>query len=140
MKKTFASLLLVLTLVHGLNGCAKEDAPPGVGYPPLVGTWKLVVKNVPNDSSFTVRKIEAIDPQTLTFESDGRMSSSGGETSYYRSSQAYRVDSTRRGRQIGFLPGTIYAAFYQNFILKTDSLTLVPCPSRECDLIFIKSR
>ena len=140
MRKTFASLLFVLTLALGLGGCAKEDAPPGVGYPPLVGTWKLVLKNVPNDSSFTAKKIEDPTTQTLTFESDGKMSSTGEETSYYRSSQAYRVDSIRKGQQIGFIPGSIYAAFYQNFTLKSDSLVLVPCPSRECDLVFVKGR
>lgn len=140
MKKPFASLLFSLTLAVGLASCAKEDAPPGVGYAPLVGTWKLALKNVPNDSSFTTKKIENTAAQTLTFESDGKMSSAGGETSYYRSSQAYRVDSTRQGQQIGFIPGSIYAAFYQNFILKSDSLTLIPCPSRECDLVFVKSR
>lgn len=139
MKKALG-LLFVITAVAILSGCAKEDAPPGVGYPPLVGTWKLVLKNVPNDSSFTAKKIENTAAQTLTFESDGKMSSSGEETSYYRSSQAYRVDSIRRGQQIGFIPGSIYTAFYQNFILKSDSLILLPCPSRECDLVFVKSR
>lgn len=139
MKKALG-LLFFVAVGAGLGGCAKEDAPPGVGYPPLVGTWKLVLKNVPNDSSFTIKKIENTAAQTLTFESEGKMSSSGEETSYYRSSQAYRVDSTRQGRQIGFIPGSIYKAFYQNFILKSDSLTLVPCPSRECNLVFVKSR
>ena len=130
MKKPFGTLLGILAVAAILSACAKEDAPPGVGYPPLVGTWKLVLKNVPNDSSFTVKKIEAIAPQTLTFESDGKMSSSGEETSYYRSSQAYRVDSIRQVQQIGFIPGSIYTAFYQTFILKSDSLFLIPCPSR----------
>ncbi len=140
MEKAFKSIVLLLTIASWLSGCAQEEAPPGVGYPPLVGTWKLVLKNVPNDSSFTTKKIETATPQTLTFESDGKMSSLGEETSYYRSSQAYRVDSIRQVQRIGFIPGTIYKAFYQNFILKSDSLTLLPCPNRECDLIFTKSR
>lgn len=140
MKKSFKSVIILLAVAVGLGSCAREDAPPGVGYPPLVGTWQLVLKNVPNDSSFTTKKIENAAAQTLTFESDGKMSSSGEETSYYRSSQAYRVDSTRQGQQIGFIPGSVYKAFYQNFTLKSDSLTLLPCPSRECDLIFIKNR
>ncbi|MFB9293417.1 hypothetical protein [Persicitalea jodogahamensis] len=139
MQKTVV-FLFVIAVMMGLGSCAREDAPPGVAYPPLVGTWKLVLKNVPNDSSFTVKKIEAIDPQTLTFENDGKMSSMGEETSYYRSSQAYRVDSTRKGQQIGFIQGNVYSPFYQNFILRADSLTLLPCPNRECDLIFVKSR
>ncbi len=139
MKKALSLLFAVITMVE-LGGCAQEDTVTGVGYPPLVGTWQLVLKNVPNDSSYTVQAIEATEPQTLTFESDGKMSSTGEETSYYRSSQAYRVDSTRRGWQIGFLPGSVYAPFYQNFLLKSDSLTLLPCPNRECDLIFVKSR
>lgn len=133
-------LLFVIAIAAGLDGCTKEDAPPGVGYLPLVGTWKLVLKNVPNDSSFTRKKVENAATQTLTFESNGKMSSSGEETSYYRSSQAYRVDSTRQGQQIGFIPGSIYRAFYQNFTLNSDSLTLLPCPSRECDLVFVKNR
>ena len=139
MKKAFA-LSLTLAIAAGLSGCAKEDEVRGLPYPPLVGTWKLVQKTVPNDSSFTIKKIEDPASQTLTFESDGKMSSTGEETSYYRSGKAYRVDSTRKGQQIGFLPGSIYAAFYQNFLLRNDSLYLLPCPSRECDLIFVKGR
>ncbi|WP_373514866.1 hypothetical protein [Persicitalea sp.] len=139
MKKVLF-LLLAIIAVAGLGSCVKEDAPSGVGYPPLSGTWKLVKKNVPNDSSFTTKTIDTTIPQTLTFESDGRLSSMGEETSYYRSSRAYRVDSIRRVQQIGFLQGSVYVAFYQNFSLKNDSLTLIPCPSRECDLIFTKSR
>lgn len=140
MKKILAYLASFLAVVGGLSGCSKDDSPPGVAYPPLVGTWKLVLKNVPNDSSFTIRRIEDSSAQTITFDNDGKMSSTGQETSYYRSSRAYRVDSTRKGWQIGFIPGDIFAAFYQNFILKADSLTLLPCPSRECDLVFVKSQ
>jgi len=140
MKKVLAYVAFLLAIIGGLSGCAKKDGPPGVAYPPLVGTWKLVLKNVPNDSSFTTRRIEDSSAQTITFENDGKMSSTGQETSYYRSSRAYRVDSTRKGWQIGFIPGDIFAAFYQNFILKADSLTLLPCPSRECDLVFVKGQ
>ena len=129
-----------MILVVGWSSC-KEEESLGVGYPPLVGTWKLVQKNVLNDSVYVLKTIENPTLHTLTFESDGTLSSLGEETEYYRSSKYYKVDSVRFvGQRVGFIVGTIYPAFYQGLTLKADSLWLSPCPDHVCDLVFVKGR
>lgn len=136
MKKAIVFLILVL----GWSSCTKEESL-GVGYPPLVGTWKLVQKNVLNDSVYVLKTIENPALHTLTFASDGTVSSVGEETSYYRSSKYYKVDSVRFvGQRVGFIVGSIYPAFYQGLIIKADSLRLSPCPDHVCDLVFVKGR
>lgn len=174
-------IILFLILAAGWSSCTKEESL-GVGYPPLVGTWKLVKKSglkdsvytvkvssyvlkdssytvndsvytvkvrsyVEKDSSYTVIDVPYVktiadpDLQTLTFASDGTVSSLGEETSYYRSSKYYKVDSVRFvGQRVGFIVGSIYPAFYQNLSLKSDSLRLSPCPDQLCDLVFVKGR
>ncbi len=132
--------MIFLILAIGWSSCTKEESL-GIGYPPLVGSWKLVQKNVFNDSVYVRKTIENPALHILTFASDGTVSSMGEETSYYRSSQYYKVDSVRFvGQRVGFIVGTIYPAFYQGLTLKGDSLRLSPCPNRACDLVFIKSR
>ncbi len=136
MKKAIIFLILVV----GWSSC-KEEASLGVGYPPLVGTWKLVQKNVLNDSVYVPKAIENPALHTLTFASDGVVSSLGEETSYYRSTKYYKVDSVRFvGQRVGFIVGSIYPAFYQGLTLKGDSLRLSPCPNHVCDLVFVKGR
>ncbi|MPR33736.1 hypothetical protein GBK04_10225 [Cytophagaceae bacterium SJW1-29] len=88
-----------------------------------------------------MKTIENPDLNTLTFASDGTLSSLGEETEYYRSSKYYKVDSVRFvGQRVGFIAGNTYPAFYQGLTLKADSLTLSPCPDHVCDLVFIKGR
>ena len=129
-----------MILVVGWSSC-KEEASLGVGYPPLVGTWNLVQRNVLNDSVYVLKKIENPALQTLTFASDGTVVSVGEETSYYRSAKYYKVDSVRFvGQRVGFIVGSIYPAFFQGLILKGDSLRLSPCPDQVCDLVFVKGR
>lgn len=160
-------VVFLLILAAGWSSCTKEESL-GVGYPPLVGTWKLVQKSVLKDSSYVVKDsvyvpkdssyvvkdsiiiledliyikiIKNPDLHTLTFASDGAVSSVGEETSYYRSSKYYQVDSVRFvGQRVGFIVGSVYAAFYQGLSLKNDSLRLSPCPDQLCDLVFVKGR
>ena len=139
--KRILVILVVLATLAWLGGCSDEETlPAGIGYPPLAGTWKLVQKTVLSDSGSTIKSIEMPELQTITFEADGRMSSTGDETSFYRSSRYYRVDSTRTGLRIGFIAGDLYTPFFQDFLLRSDSLVLIPCPSRACDLVFVKRR
>ena len=136
MKKAIVFLILVV----GWSSCTEEESL-GVGHPPLVGTWKLVQKNVLNDSVYVLKTIENPTLHTLTFESDGTVSSLGEETEYYRSAKYYKVDSVRFvGQRVGFIVGSIYPAFYQRLTFKGDSLRLSPCPGRVCDLVFVKGR
>jgi hypothetical protein len=136
MKKAIIFLILGI----GWSSC-KEEASLGIGYPPLEGTWKLVRKSVFNDSVYVPKAIENPALHTLTFASDGTLSSMGEETSYYRSSKYYKVDSVRFvGQRVGFIVGSIYPPFYQGLILKGDSLRLSPCPDHVCDLVFVKGR
>ncbi len=137
--KNLIAGLVILILGWFLTGCTEEKSV-GIGYPPLVGTWRLVQRTVSTDTTLQINKIAATPVQTITFETDGSFSSAGLETSYYRSAEAYKIDTTRGRQRIGFLPGNIYAAFYQDFTLRADSLTLLPCPNNACDVVFIKSR
>ena len=136
MKKAIIFLILGI----GWSSCTKEESL-GIGYPPLVGTWNLVQKSVFNDSVYVTKAIENPALHTLTFASDGAVSSLGEETSYYNSAKYYKVDSVRFvGQRVGFIVGSIYPAFYQGLTLKDDSLRLSPCPDRACDLVFVKGR
>ena len=133
-------VIIFLILVVGWSSC-KEEESLGIGYPPLVGTWNLVQKSVFDDSVYVTKAIENPALHTLTFASDGVVSSLGEETSYYRSAKYYKVDSVRLvGQRVGFIVGAIYPAFYQNLSLKGDSLRLSPCPNHVCDLVFLKGR
>ena len=79
MKKAVVFLILVL----GWSSCTKEESL-GVGYPPLVGTWKLVQKNVLNDSVYVLKTIENPALHTLTFASDGTVSVSYTHLDVYK--------------------------------------------------------
>lgn len=135
--KNNLAVLFVLGLVT--LGC-REEKSVGIGYPALVGTWRLVQRTVSTDTTMRIDKIPATPTQTITFQNDGSFSSEGPETSYYRSAEAYKTDTTFGQQKIGFLPGNIYNAFYQDFTLRADSLTLLPCAAHACDLVFIKGR
>ncbi len=135
--KNHIAALFVLGLVT--LGC-REERSVGIGYPALVGSWRLVQRTVSTDSTVRIDKIAATPTQSITFADDGTFSSEGPETSYYRSAEAYKIDTTFGQQKVGFLPGNIYAAFYQGFTLRADSLTLLPCPAHACDLVFIKGR
>lgn len=137
--KNYIVVLFVVVFSWCALGCTDEKAV-GIGYPPLVGTWRLVQRTVSTDSTVRIDKVAATPTQSITFGNDGSFSSEGPETSYYRSAEAYKIDTTFRQQKLGFLPGNIYTAFYQDFTLRADSLTLLPCPSRACDLVFIKGR
>ncbi len=124
-----------------LSSCSKEKVL-GKGYAPIVGTWRLVQRNVFDDSTSvsTPKIISNTSPQTITFNNDGSMSSVGKETEYYRSSKYYKVDSTTVGLKLGLILDKIYPAFYQGLVVRTDTLILVPCGDKDCNLTLIKSR
>ena len=136
-------ILVSVVLIVLVNCCKKESQSLGVGYAPIVGSWRLVQRHIPaNPSSltFTTQIIPPLPLQEITFSNDGSMSSVGKETEYYRSSKYYRVDTTGGSKRIGFIISDVYSAFYHGLIIRKDTLTLVPCQTQDCNISLIKSR
>jgi hypothetical protein len=112
----------------------------GRGDQRIVGTWQLYERYIPTDSVPYSLKISNKSPQTITFTADGRISSVGKETEYYRSSHHYLVDSTDKGLRIGFIISKQYSAFYQGLTIKKDTLIFIPdCQPSKCNSTFIKA-
>jgi hypothetical protein len=112
MKHYSLLLILFLAIVWAAPACkdAKQVFLPGPGDPRIVGTWRLYERRFPKDSTYSVRRDTilttrdtsyyvtkrylAIPPQTLTFQSDGGLSASGTEMTYYYPIRHFRLDST----------------------------------------------
>ena len=83
----------------------------------------------------------ATPAQTLTFSGDGRLTSAGAVTSYYRDVRYYRVDSSATGLEVRLianvqeLPGEP-----QGLRVGRDTLTLIPYFSPTLQLMFVRAQ
>ena len=130
----FTSLILCLA-------CKEKEVALGVGDPRVVGTWRLFQRTAGTDTNRVVTAIPDTPPQTITFTSDGRMSTMGQATDYYRNVKYYRVDSTLSGLQIRLianvqeLPGEP-----QGLRVGKDTLVLLPNFQPTLILSFVRAK
>ncbi len=133
--------LLILTFLLTCLGCKEKEVALGVGDARIAGTWLLYQRATGPDTNRTVTSIPAMPPQTLTFSGDGRVSSAGEVTSYYRDVKYYRVDSTTAGLEIRLianvqeLPGEP-----QGLRVGRDTLVLLPYFSPTLRLSFVRMK
>lgn len=155
------SLFLVTTGL--LVGCkdANQGFLPGAGDPRIVGTWQLYERRFPKDSTYSVRQDTTViirdtsyyttkrypvtPPQTLTFGSDGNLSASGSEMTYYYPIRYFRVDSTLRdslGLALNLYITTNRAniPFRQQVEFSRDTLVLRQRCEQPCYLKFLRAR
>ncbi len=147
-----------LLLLSSLTGC---NPLPAVSTGPadtrVAGTWRLIERQFRKDSLYsvkidtitqtrdtsflTVRRYPATPAQTITFNSDGTLTASGSEMSYYFPMQAFRVDTS--------YPDSLFMNFYitsnrattfsrQPLRFRNDTMLLVP--SNEAYSRFLRVR
>ena len=144
-------------------GCrdANQGFSPGAGDPRIVGSWRLYERRFPKDSTYSVRqdttiiirdtsyyvtkRYPATPPQTLTFGSDGNLSASGSEMTYYYPIRYFRVDSTFRdslGVNLNLYITTNRAnvPFQQQALFSQDTLVLSQRCDQPCYLKFLRAR
>lgn len=142
-------LFVAICLVPGslLTACRDTDADfsPGAGDPRITGTWQLYERRFLKDSSYTVRidtvnvirdttyyslkRYSSLSPQTLAFGTDGRLTASGSEMTYYYPIRHFRLDSTiSDGLVINLFISTNRAnvPFRERVAFRQDTLVLLP--------------
>ncbi|MBC7572492.1 MAG: hypothetical protein H7319_22585 [Spirosoma sp.] len=101
------------------------------------------------DTSFyTTKRYPVGLPQTLTFGTDGLLTASGSEMTYYYPVKAFRVDSledettgvTSLGVSLFLTTNRATVSFRQGVRFGRDTLTLLPRCEQPCYLKFIKVR
>ena len=110
---------------------------------------RLDIIFVRRDTSFyTTKRYLANPPQTLTFGSDGLLTASGSEMTYYYPIKAFRVDSLEDattgnaflGVSLFLTTNRATVSFRQGVRFGRDTLTLLPRCEQECYLKFIRVR
>ena len=89
----------------------------------------------------STRLYSASQPQTLTFEADGKLSANGSEMSYYFPIKYFRVDTTYPDSLFLSLYVTTNRAnvfFQQGLKFKADTLLLLPRCERLCYSKFVR--
>ncbi|GAB2571356.1 hypothetical protein [Spirosoma areae] len=101
-----------------------------------------VIVNIRRDTSFyRTQRYPASPPQTLAFETDGKLIANGPEMTYYSSIKHYRVDTTYPDSLgINFFIGTNGAtvAFRQGLAFRRDTLLLLPRCEQKCYSKFVR--
>lgn len=156
-----ASLFLVIT--GFFVGCkdVNQGFSPGAGDPRIVGTWRLYERRYPKDSTYSIRRdtvtiirdtayyvtkwYPVAPPQTLTFGSDGKLSASGSEMTYYYPIHYFRVDSTASdslGLGVNLYVSTNHANIpsRQRVAFVRDTLVLRQRCEKPCYLKFLRVR
>ncbi|GAB3898307.1 hypothetical protein [Spirosoma agri] len=99
---------------------------------------------VPRDTSFFAKRTYSSNPrQTLTFASDGKLTASGDEMTYYSSTKYFRVDSTSQdGLGVNLYVSTNGANQYfrQGVAFQKDTLFLKPKCDGNCYLKLVRVR
>lgn len=150
--------VFVLVLIGIILGCKDTGLTfsPGAGDPRMVGTWRLVERRFPRDSSYSVKvdtitirrdtsfyatkRYPATPTQTLIFGSDGSLNASGSEMTYYYPVKYFRVDSTYEGLGVNLFISTNRAnvPFRQNLEFRRDTLLLLPRCEQPCYLKLVR--
>ena len=160
--KNSGLLLRLLLIVSGFfTGCQdpNQNFSPGAGDPRIVGTWRLYERRFPNDSTYSIRRDSTAiirdtsyyvakrypvsPPQTLTFGSDGKLSASGSEMTYYYPIRYFRVDSTFQdslGVSLFINTNRANVPFRQRVVFVRDTLVLRQRCSEPCYLKFLRVR
>ena len=104
---------------------------------------------VRRDTSFyTTRRYPSTPPQTLTFGTDGLLSASGADMTYYYPIKAFRVDSLENidtglatlGVSLFLTTNRATVSFRQGVSFGRDTLKLLPRCEQECFLKFVRVR
>ena len=156
MKNSGFPLGLFLVIAGFFVGCkdTNKEFSPGAGDPRVVGTWRLVERRFPKDSTYSVRRdsisttrdtsyyvtnsYPVAPPQTLTFGSDGKLSASGSEMTYYYPIRYFRVDSTVVTLYINTNHANV--PFRQQVSFQNDTLKLSQSCDKPCYLKFLRVR
>lgn len=132
----------LITLLLFCLACKEKEVDLGVGSTRVAGTWRLYQRAFGPDTNRVVTPIAAAPAQTLTFSADGRVTSAGEATSYYRNVKYYRLDSTtttglviRLIANVQELPGEP-----QGLRIGRDTLVLIPYFSPTLQLAFVRMR
>jgi hypothetical protein len=155
----FLSLFLAIAWVASACKDANQNFSPGPGDPRIVGTWRLYERRFPKDSIYTVRRdtitstrdtsyyvtkrYSAIPPQTLTFQSDGSLSASGTEMTYYYPIRHFRVDSTFQdslGVNLYINTNQANVSLRQRIVFLNDTLVLKQRCDQPCYLKLVQMR
>ena len=142
-------------------GCkdANQVFSPGAGDSRLVGTWRLHERRFPRDSTYSIRqdttiiirdtsyyvtrRYPATPPQTITFGSDGNLSASGSDMTYYYPIRYFRIDSTYKdslGVNLYITTNRANVPFRQQVKFSLDTLTLSQRCDQPCYLKFLRVR
>jgi hypothetical protein len=156
MKSPVFQISLLLIAAGFIIGCkdTNQSFSPGVGDPCIVGMWRLVERRFPKDSTYSVRRdtittvrdtsyyvtkrYPVTPPQTLTFGSDGNLSASGSEMTYYYPIRYFRVDSTVVTLYINTNHANV--PFRQRVFFRNDTLQLSQSCDQPCYLKFLRVR
>lgn len=152
---------LFLVVAGFFAGCKdpNQGFSPGAGDPRIVGTWRLYERRFPKDSTYSIRqdtttiirdtayyvtkRYPVTPPQTLTFDSDGKLSANGTEMTYYYPIHYFRVDSTfqdRLGVSLYISTNRANIPFRQQVAFVRDTLVLSQRCEKPCYLKFLRVR
>ena len=91
----------------------------------------------------TTQRYSTFSPQTITFSSDGKLSASGSEMTYYAPIKYFRVDSTSQdslGINLYITTNRATVPFRQGVAFRADTLLLLPRCERYCYSLFVRTR
>ena len=155
-------LLIVAGFVIGCSSDPTASFSTGPGDPRVVGTWRLAERGFFQDSVYSIRvdtvsynrdttfyvtrRYPTTNPQTLTFEPDGKLTAEGNEVSYYRPINKYRVDPDALRPDSDTLRLNLFIStnganvrFQQALRVRQDSMLIIP-PCNSCYLKFVRAR
>lgn len=91
----------------------------------------------------TTRRYAVVPAQTLTFGTDGKLSATGTEMTYYAPIRYFRVDSTSQdglGINLFITTNRATVPFRQGVAFRGDTLLLLPRCERPCYSKFLRAR
>ncbi|WP_144051809.1 hypothetical protein [Fibrisoma limi] len=158
----YSWLLVVAGFVIGCSSDPTASFSTGPGDPRVVGTWRLAERGFFQDSVYSIRvdtvsynrdttfyvtrRYPTTNPQTLTFEADGKLTAEGNEVSYYRPISNYRVDPDALRPDSDTLRLNLFIStnganvrFQQALRVRQDSMLIIP-PCNSCYLKFVRAR
>lgn len=158
----FLRVAVLLGLVMGLTYCKDPSMSfsTGAADARIAGSWRLIERRFPKDSiisyvindtttlrrdtSFYVtRRYPATPLQTLTFNTDGTLSASGSEMSYYYPIRHFSIDATypdSLSLRLYINTNQANIFFRQPIAFRQDTLLITPNCEGYCFLKFLRVR